>query len=190
MKKQSFWARIIGKVKSCWSWRSLNPLNWSNDEIKIFIGAFFAIMLPVYIFIGLQPTPSVDAAGYPQLEISSINLKTPVVTLELTGRQLVAPDTIAGVYSNAKNKLFVIGHSSTVFKKLEQIHVDDLIIYNNATYRVQDLKTLRKNDIDMKAILQAEEPETMIIMTCAGEPLPNQDATHRLIVTATRINLD
>ena len=39
----------------------------------------------------------------------------------------------------------------------------------------------------MEEILSPAETNTIIIMTCAGEPLPGQDATHRLIVTATAI---
>lgn len=178
----------LGKyMRNFWSWRNLNPLNWTNGEIKMFLISFFAIMLPIYIFIGLQPAPIADAASYPQLEISSINLKTPVANIEPTDRQLVAPSTIAGAYQSATNKTFIIGHSSTVFQKLDQIKVNDTFTYNNKTYIVQELKTLLKTDIDMTEILQSESKDTIIIMTCAGESLPNQDATHRLIISATLV---
>lgn len=181
----SKWSCFKAKFLRYCSWENLNPFNWSTTEVKMFLGAFLSIMLPIYIFIGLQPALPADAASLPQLEISSINLKTPVAELTLTDRQLVAPATIAGVYTQAENKLFIIGHSSTVFKKLDQTHVDDLIIYNGKTYRIREMQTLLKADISMNQILQAEPEETLIIMTCAGEPLPNQDATHRLILTAT-----
>lgn len=171
-----------------WSWQRLNPFSWSKTEVKMFLVAFLAIMLPVYLFIGFQPAIPADAASYPQLEISSINLKTPVASLELTSdHQLIAPAAIAGVYTQATNKLFIIGHSSTVFKKLNQVNLYDLFTYDNKTYQITDIETLAKADISMREILQAEPEETVIIMTCAGSPLPNQDATHRLIVTATRI---
>lgn len=174
------------RLKSYCSWENLNPLNWSNAEIKLFLGAFFAIMLPIYIFIGLQPIPTASADGLPRLEISSIDLNTPVVGIELKDRQLIAPDTIAGVYTSAKNKLFIIGHSSTVFKKLNQVQIGEVFTYNGKLYRIQKTDTLLKADISMGEILQAEDQETLIIMTCAGTSLPNQDATHRFIVTATR----
>lgn len=174
------------RIKHCWSWENLNPFNWSNYEIKMFLASFLSIMLPIYIFIGLQPAPIADAASYPQLEISSIDLKTPVATIELTDHQLIAPATIAGVYQNSTNKAFIIGHSSTVFKKLDQVKVDDTFTYNNHTYVIRELKTLLKADINMTEILRSEAEDTIIIMTCAGTPLPNQDATHRLIITATR----
>ena len=54
---KNFWQRF----KACCSWENLNPLNWSNGEIKMFLGAFFAIMLPIYIFIGLQPIPTISS---------------------------------------------------------------------------------------------------------------------------------
>lgn len=166
------------------SWQKLNPFRWTSAEIKLFLAFFMVFMLPIYFYIGLQPAPIADAASYPQLEISSINLKTPVATLAITDRQLIAPATIAGAYQDVENKTFIIGHSSTVFKKLERVKVGETIIYNDQKYIVSELQTLLKADIDMREILQAEEQETIIIMTCAGEPLPNQDATHRLIITA------
>lgn len=181
------WSTLRQNFGKYFSWENLNPLNWSTREIKLFLGTFLAIMLPVYLFIGLQPALPADAASYPQLEISSINLKTPVAKVELVNRKLEAPATIAGIYQGAANKLFIIGHSSTVFQKLHQVRVNDTIIYNEKSYRITELQTLAKADIDMGEILQAEPTETLIIMTCAGEPLPNQDATHRLIVTAALI---
>lgn len=179
---QSFWQRL----QSYCSWELLNPLNWSTYEIKMFVSAFFAIMLPVYLFIGLQPVPVANADALPRLEITSINLNTPVATVELTDRQLIAPDMIAGVYAGAENKLFIIGHSSTVFQKLDQVKVGETFTYDNVLYQVKSLETLPKADISMTNILKAEDEATIILMTCAGDPLPNQDATHRLIITATR----
>lgn len=165
------------------SWKNLNPLNWSISEVKLFLACFLTIMLPVFIFIGLQPIP-VDATSLPQLNIPSISLATPVSTVELADRQLIAPAAIAGVYYAAENKLFIIGHSSSVFKHLEQVQLGDNFIFDDKTYHIHDIKTLAKADISMKRLLQPEAEETIVIMTCAGEPLPEQDATHRLIITA------
>lgn len=180
--------RQVGKdLRQHLSWRNLNPFNWSVSEIKWFLGSFFAVMLPVFFFIGLQPIP-VDAASLPQLQMPSIELETPVATIELVDRQLEAPATIAGVYSQAENKLFIIGHSSTVFKNLHKLQINDTFTYDSKTYLVKQIETLAKPDISMNQILQAEAQETIVIMTCAGDPLPNQDATHRLIVTATLVD--
>lgn len=178
---------FLRKLRSYCSWHNLNPLNWSTAEIKLFVSAFFAIMLPIYIFIGLQPTPTANASSLPKLIISSINLNTPVETVELENRKLVAPATIAGVYHSAKNKIFIIGHSSTVFQNLNQVQTGEFFLYNDKFYQVQKTEQLAKADISMLEILQEEDQETIIIMTCAGTPLPNQDATHRFILTATRV---
>jgi len=179
---KNFWHQ----VKAYWSWENLNPLNWSNREIKLFLSAFFAIMLPIYLFIGFQPAPIVNASSLPKLEISSIALETPVTAVTLVEHEFIVPAQIAGYYTEAENKIFIMGHSSTVFKNLDKISTGDAITYREEKYIVQAVETLPKADISMSKILQAEEEETLIIMTCAGEPLPNQDATHRLIVTAIK----
>lgn len=178
----SFWQ----KLKSYWSWENLNPFNWENGEIKMFLMSFFAIMLPIYIFIGLQPAPVANASSLPQLNIPSINLATPVTPVNVVEHEFIVPSQIAGFYTQAENKIFIMGHSSTVFKNLEHVQVGDILNYNGTTYIIQKTETLPKANISMNQILQAEKEETLIIMTCAGQPLANQDATHRLIITATR----
>lgn len=169
------------------SWHNLNPLNWSRRAIKVFTVSFFSIMLPIYIFIGLQPILPAEAANYPVLEIPTIHLKTPVAPLELDNQQLIAPATIAGSYSHAANKTLLIGHSSTVFAKLERMRVGDHFQYEDKTFEVTEITTQPKSTISMNDILAPAAQNTIIIMTCAGEPLPNQDATHRLLVTALQV---
>ena len=164
--------------------RYLNPLRWSKRTVKVFLVAFFTIMLPVYLYIGFHPASSLDLEGYPTLEIPSINLSTPVAEIYLEGRELIAPNTIAGVYHANPNKLFIIGHSSTVFKHLHELEEGDTFSYDNYVYHVTTISTLEKSDINMANLLAEAPEETIIIMTCAGKPLPNQDATHRLIITA------
>jgi len=179
---RNFWHQ----VKMYWSWENLNPLNWSKHEIKLFLSTFFAIMLPIYLFIGFQPAPITNASSLPKLKISSIALETPVTAVNLVEREFVVPTQIAGYYTEAENKVFIMGHSSTVFKNLDKVSSGDQITYREEEYIIQSVETLAKADISMSKILQAEKEETIIIMTCAGDPLPNQDATHRLIVTATK----
>jgi sortase (surface protein transpeptidase) len=41
-----------------------------------------------------------------------------------------------------------------------------------------------KESIDMAEVLKRSPEKTIIIMTCAGEPIGNLDATHRLLVYA------
>lgn len=162
----------------------LNPFCWPKRLVKVLTAAFFMIMLPIYVFIGLQPAPLVDASSYPTLEIPAIRLKTPVASLELIDRQFEVPATIAGIYQPFPNKLFIIGHSSTVFQSLDQLQLGQTLTFADETYLVTDRVTLAKSDISMNEILSNATEKTIIIMTCAGDPLPNQDATHRLIITA------
>lgn len=179
--------RLFARFRSYCSWHALNPLNWSTRTIKVVTATFFTIMLPIYLFIGFMPAPPADAINYPVLSIPSINLDTPVAAVELVDHQLVAPATIAGVYHAAPHKLFLLGHSTTVFQNLHRARLDDQITYDGQTYQITNIITLRKADIDMRALLSVEASDTIVIMTCAGELLDNQDATHRLIVTARAI---
>lgn len=165
------------------------PHKWSDRTWHTFAVAFFMIALPLYIFIGFQPASEAEAKNYPSLEVSSINLKTPVKNLELVDRQLETPANIAGAYSQNQHKTLLIGHSSTVFKNLHQVKLSDQIVYSGDTYKINRIETLEKSNISMSKILAETEVETIIIMTCAGNPLPNQDATHRLIVYATKTTL-
>lgn len=163
----------------------LNPFCWSKRTLRVVTTAFFLILLPLYIFIGVNPASSVDYSAYPTLEIPDIALSTPVAALELQDRQLIAPATIAGSYYQNPSKTLLIGHSSTVFRRLHQIQPGSNFSYQGKSYTVSSVVTLAKSDIDMAELLSPTPVETVVIMTCAGDPLPNQDATHRLIVTAT-----
>lgn len=165
-----------------------NPFSWSLRTIKVTFSAFFMVVLPIYLYVGFQSTSHVEAVSYPTLEIPSINLSTPVEPLSLTGNELISPATIAGSYQRFENKLFIIGHSSTVFQNLDQIQEGDFITYNGNNYQVFLLEILAKSDIDMSSVIGNTSTPIMIIMTCAGTPLPGQDATHRLLVYASKVN--
>ncbi len=168
----------------------LNPLNWSKRTIKVVTTFIFAICMPLYIFFGFQPVSTADAIHYPTLEIPSIQLQSPVASLELNRHQLVAPATIAGAYSRYENKTLIIGHSTTVFQRLSDVKSQELIYYDQQAYQINHIYVQEKSTISMADILAPASTPTLIIMTCAGTPLPNQDATHRLIVEATLVNLD
>lgn len=140
-----------------------------------------------WLIVGLQPA---DATAYEvsgEVAIPSINLISSVTKLELKENKLDTPDTIVGSYSSYKNKTFLIGHSSTVFKNLNQVKIADSIFYDNKEYRIIKTQLQKKSDVDMKKILKAESKDTLVVMTCAGEPMGNHDATHRLIITAVKV---
>lgn len=164
-------------------WR-LNPFYWSLRAIKVFLAGFFLIMVPVFFYIGFQPASTTEALSYETLTINSIKLEAPVAPLQLEDHQLTAPAKIAGAYSQNPHRELIIGHSSTVFRNLEQVTIGTEIIYGEKTYIVTQVETLPKSEISMQSILATSETDTIVIMTCAGDPLPGQDATHRLIITA------
>ena len=171
--------------RSCYSFsQKLNPFLWSNRQISIATAILLAVLIPVYLFIGLQPSLPVNAANLPQLNINSINLNIPVEPLTLNNHQLDVPANIAGSYSQNEHKTLLVGHSSTAFRKLNQLKLGQTIKYNDSAYIITEITTLPKSEVNMTQILSKKPQDTLILMTCAGESLPNQDATHRLIITA------
>lgn len=168
-----------------------HPKFWPIDVLRWFFAMIFVVLLPIYFFIGFQPAASLDTANYPLLSIQDINLETPVQPLSLTAQhELIAPVNLAGSYQSNPNTTLIIGHSSTVFQNLHNISIGKQLTYANQTYRIVNVTTLPKDDINMSTLLESNALPTLILMTCAGDPLPNQDATHRLILTATLISSD
>lgn len=146
----------------------------------------YCVAFIAYLVYGLQP---VDASNYNidnELVIPDIGLITDVTSLTLDGNKLNTPDTIVGSYSQAKNKTLLIGHSSTVLGRLRELNLDDVVRFNEKTYRIVSIATVLKSNVDMNKILEASDKDTVVLMTCAGKDLGNGDASHRLIVTAIR----
>lgn len=164
----------------------LSSSNWSRTQIRRGTLVFFALFLPVYVFLGLQPAPSAEASHYPTLSISSIDLETPVEPLQLEGSTLTAPADIAGSFSLYTSPTLIIGHSATVFARLEQAALGAEITYDDATYVLVNRQILPKEQINMNQLLTRRTTDTLILMTCAGQPLGGQDYTHRLILTAEK----
>lgn len=153
---------------------------------KVFTILYIAAFL-TYLIIGLQPAKAISYEFSGGLAIPSIDLITPVTSLELKDHRLNTPDTIAGSYSRYSSKTFLVGHSTTVFKSLFYVNKGDLIYYNDKIYQINKIETLAKADIDMGGLIAPEKENTLVIMTCAGEPVSETDATHRLIVTASEV---
>lgn len=163
-----------------------NPFSWSKRQIKVAMTVFYMIAIPAFIIVGLQPAQAANVDGLPTLSIPAVSIETPVSESSLDGKQLSVPDAIAAEYSEDPSKLFLMGHSSTVFKNLKNIEVGDEVYYNGNKYIVNDVAIKPKSAIKMKEILAPAEHETVIIMTCAGKSLGANDYTHRLIVTAEK----
>ena len=152
------------------------------DVRKLLITVYVLTFL-AYLVVGLQPAEAAkyDVSG--RIEIPSIGLKSNVTKLKLEEHKLSTPDTIVGSYTQAHNKTLLIGHASSVFSDLNMLTVGEGIYYEDKEYVVQKIELYRKEDIDMEEILQGEDRDTIVVMTCAGE-VYGADASHRLIVTA------
>ncbi len=118
------------------------------------------------------------------LIIPEIGLKTGVAKLSLEDGELKTPDNYAGSYSRSKNKTLIIGHRTTAFSGLDAANIGETIIYSGNLYRIISKTTVEKSSISMHALLKKSERDTLVLMTCAGKSLDNNDATHRLIITA------
>lgn len=153
-------------------------------DLRKIVSIVYAIAFATYIFVGLTPAEASNLEISGELRIPNIALTSDVTTLNLVDHKLNTPDTIVGAYKSAPGKTFLVGHASTVFKDLDLINVNDYIYYNNKVYEVVDIEMTAKKDVDMDEILAPTLKNTLIIMTCAGTPVGNNDATHRLIVTA------
>lgn len=150
---------------------------------SIFIGLYILAFV-IYIIFGLQPAEATNYEISANLSIPSISLSSDVTTLTLDSNGLDTPETIVGSFSNAENKVLLIGHSSSVFRDLNQVKLGEKIEYNGKDYKVIKKETTLKSLISMNKVLASEDRDTLVLMTCAGQMLENSDATHRLMITA------
>ena len=153
---------------------------------RVWFTVFTVAVIIIYIVTGLQSAEAVNYQISTVLSIPAIGLKSDVTELSLNGRQLDTPDTIEGSYSQAENKTLLIGHSTTAFTKLHLAKLGDTIYYNDGAYRAVEILKLPRGQISMTKVLAGAEEETLILMTCAGALYNDGDASHRLMVIATK----
>ena len=156
--------------------------SWS---LKKSLSVVFFAILTAYLLIGLTPARAVDVEIATYIKIPEIGLSADVTLLTMRQGILNTPEEIVGSYSRAKNKTFLVGHASNVFKNLDKLNFGDEIDYDLVKYKIVDIKTIRKSDVSMDALLAPADVDTIILMTCAGKISDNGDASHRLIITAT-----
>lgn len=154
------------------------------DPKVVFIG-FYLLVFALYIIYSVLPADATRLYDVTdKVTIPSIGLVSDVTQLSLEDGKLITPDTIVGSYTRSDNKTLLIGHSSTVFKDLDKLKVGAEIFYAHKYYVVQGIDYVAKSSVNMGRLLSAEDTDTLVVMTCAGEMLENGDATHRLIITA------
>ncbi len=156
------------------------PINFRRMVV-----VFFAVFLSIYFIHGFKP--SAEATHYEKsgdIFIPAIGLSSDVTSLKLENHRLNTPNTIVGSFSQNENTILLIGHVSTIFSKLNDVTIGDAIIFNSVEYTVKDIAILPKNKIKMNELLGASEYRTIILMTCHGEQINQNDFEERLIVTA------
>lgn len=158
---------------------------WASfSRFKKLLILVYLLALAAYITIGLQ-SATASESGY-LLSIPAIDLNTTTVISRPIDRKLVTPDYLPGVYHTESGLDFLFGHSTTIFRHLPKLKIGQEITYYQKNYRINKIENLLKSDINMTELLTAREDKQLVLMTCSGQPLPNQDATHRLIIYAEK----
>jgi len=155
-------------------------------KFSIFAGLLYFLAIAgftAYIFI----PKAADASSEERLFIPEIGLIARVKDIERTGNQLIAPDTIAGAYKSTNHKTVIIGHSSTIFKDLKNLSGTETFTFDNKTYNITRREIVEKRFVNMEEVVSETEKNTVVLMTCYGEPLGGQDYSHRLIITAEEV---
>ena len=153
-------------------------------DFRIFFLGLYFVSFFAYLVYGLLPAEASTYAIDSHLIIPSIALSSGVTKVEIADGNLPTPETIVGSYSNFDSKIFLFGHSSTVFTSLNKVKTGDIVIYNNDVYEVISYEIIKKSDIDMSILLAPSSRSTLVLMTCAGEDYGGGDYSHRLIITA------
>lgn len=147
---------------------------------------FYLLWAVAFIGFSLGSNATKATSG-DRLEIPSINLATTTRSVDLVDHRFSVPDAEVGAYYATSNKIFLMGHKSTIFSNLTNIAPSDEIVFADTTYRVTNISIKLKSTIDMSEILADTPEKTLVLMTCAGQPLEGDDYTHRLIITATEV---
>ena len=155
-------------------------------KIGIIFGALYFAAIAGFVAYAFMPK-SADASSEERLFIPSISLIARVKDIERTGSKLIAPDEIAGAYQPTNHKTVIIGHSSTIFRDLNKIGDEDHFTFDSKEYKITSREVLPKSLISMEEIVSETEVNTVVLMTCAGEPLGGQDYSHRLVIIAEEV---
>lgn len=161
--------------------KRFNPFAWSKQTTIIALVSFYAIFVPTFIYFGLQPAAATDDTT--RLTIPALSIVSSVEPVALNGRILDTPDYSVGAYSINDSKTFLFAHSTTAFKNLHDIQLEDEIIYDSNTYIATAITTIPVTDVDMGALLAPSPQRTLVLMTCAGQE-HDGEYDSRLIVVA------
>lgn len=157
-----------------------------RPKFGIFLAiSYFVIAAGFSIYVFMPKIA--DATSEERLFMPSISLIARVRDIQQENKTLIAPDTIAGAYKSTPRKTVIIGHSSTIFKDLKNLSYEDTFTFDNKKYQITKMEIVEKSTIDMGSIVKDTQNNTVVLMTCYGDPLGDQDYTHRLIITAEEV---
>lgn len=157
-----------------------------KKALSVFLMSLYFVFVAVFVATGFMPKLA-GAESSKTLKIDSISLTSEAIEIKRNKNTIEAPDAEVGSYSQYKNKTLLIGHKATIFKNLEQVKLGDKIEYDKKLYVVKTIEISPKTVVNMDEIVEEAEVSTIILMTCHGEPLTNNDYTERLIITAEEI---
>ena len=165
--------------------RRLNPFTWTRRTIlAVFLG-LLSLALPPYL-LGLSAFASTINPTDATLKIPAIGIFAPVSPATIENNQPLTPDRQVASLTDG-NKIFLYAHSTTAFKRLDQISIGDQIAYSTdsatLTFTVTNINTLDLADVSMANLTASTKEPSIILMTCAGAKI-GDDYVERLIVTA------
>lgn len=159
---------------------------WTFD-FRVVMAIICAAVFTFCLFKYFEPAEAIQYNITGKLDIPSVGLDIDVANISLTNGKLETPKYIVGSYSRHKNSTLLIGHSNTAFSSLTETKNGDQISYNGNIYNIYKAQIIKKSSIDMKELLSEKEEDTLILMTCFGEMYSDGDASHRLIIFASRV---
>lgn len=120
-----------------------------------------------------------DWSGW-TLDIPEIDLRYKMTQVYEQGNTIPVPKTTPGYYLNKEGNIFIVGHNTTVFQRLDEMpqHINIVIDGNWQTYTLVEHAMLPVQDIDMDSIISYQG---VVVMTCAGYRV-GETMSHRLIL--------
>lgn len=163
--------------------RSFNPLSWSRRTVIFVAFIAYAIFFFNFIYFGLKSSVSAEEIG--EISIPSVSISSKIDKIALKDGRLDTPEFSVGAYSLSKNRIFLFAHSTSAFKNLEKVELEDKIIYNSENFIATKRIIVPVEEVDMEKLLRDSGEESLVLMTCYGEE-KDGDYPFRLILTAVR----
>lgn len=165
-------------------WQYFSPKTWPRSTQLIAFLVFYALIIPIYLLIGIQPADA--AVPSASLDIPSLSLHAEVADVAPSGTTLETPAYAVGRYQRHAGTTLLFAHSTTAFSSLSRLKLGATIDYSGARYLVTSISDLEISKINMSSLLETRPVDTIILMTCSGTPSAGKYPS-RLIITAEKV---